>query len=86
MCSSLESNEIENLYHSIKEMLEVLAEGDGSMVWIKEQQLIEKWNTMINQNSIDEISSEIIEIAPIKKNNTGGASTFCNMGFISIDN
>ncbi len=65
MCSSLESNEIENLYHSIKEMLELLAEGDSSMVWMKEQQLIEKWNMMISQNSIDEISSEIIEIAPI---------------------
>jgi hypothetical protein len=26
-----------------------------------------------------------IEIAPIKKNRTGGANTFCNMGFISIN-
>ena len=26
-----------------------------------------------------------IEIAPIKKNSTGGANTFCNMGFISIN-
>ena len=26
-----------------------------------------------------------IEIAPIKKNNTGGANTFWSMGFISID-
>ena len=26
-----------------------------------------------------------IEIAPIKKNSTGGANTFCSMGFISIN-
>ena len=65
MCNSLESSEIENLYHSIKRMLELLSLGEGSMVWMKDERLLHKWDMMISQNSIDEISSDIVEIAPI---------------------
>jgi len=65
LCSSLESNEIEKLFNAIRKMLEILSDGEGSMIWVSDIGIVKKWDVMMSQNLVDEISSEIVEIAPI---------------------
>ncbi len=65
ICNTLEFAEIEKLYNSVKKMLEFLSSGEGSMIWMKDTRLVEKWDMILRQNTIDDFSSDIVEIAPI---------------------